>query len=190
MTLGKREQAVIGSVGALVLILILHLAIFGPQAGAVAAAKSEYDTKAATLQSLVMLTPQQKAENTLGTFNEQVGEMLARLREGITDLELEEPEAFTMPTIESIQLDPPPPPGTTPDEISNLKNQELERLIQQRKQEQIDLLLAEVEHLRSFRENPTTRMNFLGPGTRTYPGWNIPRSPRFGCCSFPFCTGI
>ncbi|MCL5270882.1 MAG: hypothetical protein M1457_10125 [bacterium] len=164
MTIGKREKIVIGAVVAIGAIFVLHMTIFRPKLQAYREAKEARDAAAGEVASFKRTNPE-----TLKTFNAETTRLLQQLTGGLQKLDLTEPDVFLVPSQADAKLELPP--NTPADKQEEVKKTQYEEFRQAKLDKQIVLVLNEIERLRGFVENPTTRMTFLGAGAT---GWAIP----------------
>ena len=163
MTIGKREQIVIGVITAIALIAILHVAIFVPSTASFKKAKDDLDDTVAKISNLQTL----RSKDALVKFNAQSDQFLKDLKQGIGDLKLDQPEEFVIPTLAEIKPDPAPAGKMANPEQA--KKDKLDAIIKEKREKQKDKLLEEIERLRGFIQDRKVQMTFLGPY-----GWNIP----------------
>lgn len=163
MSIGKREQIVIGSIVALGLIAALHFLVFAESARQLKDAKASYDGMVTKVQSLRTLND----EAVLTSYTQETKRFLDEVQTGIDKLKLQMPEAFVIPKIEEIKLELPP--STPQGELEAKKKETLDKLIAERKLKQVDLVMAEIERLQAKAQDRELKHSFLGPLS-----WNVP----------------
>jgi hypothetical protein len=183
MNIGKREQIVIGSIAAILLIVVLHMLIFAPSADRFKAAKEARDSMAQQISGLSTI-PQNSP--ILKEFEAKTNTYLGKLEEGMKRLKMDEPECFVVPKIDEVKEKPGetplpayvaptpavvggPTPTPNPDDPRHKRHLEV---LSEKLPAQLDLIMAEVAKLRDASRNRGTQLSFLGANPRF--GWNVP----------------
>jgi hypothetical protein len=144
MTIGKREQIVIGIILAIITVAVLHMTIFAQRQAALTQAKNQYDE--ASAQVAGMSKAPSKAALEAFTSGTQV--FLTQLQQGMSQFGMEERLEFEVLDREA--------PDYVPKMLSQFN-------------EQIDLVILETDRLAHSATIPEPRLSFLAPGA-----WALP----------------
>jgi hypothetical protein len=175
MRFGKREQIVLLGISTIATIALLHIMVFGPKAEEFVRVQDELN-KAKRDGSAVQLLERPAELVQLRRTTEAVQ---AGYDDLLTSLGLHRPAAFYEPTLDSVYIDPAETGNMNPRQRDAFETEEkpkrLEQLKRQRREEQIQMVFAEIRRLQERTRDSTdaqprgrTRLPFLARD------WRVP----------------
>lgn len=152
MRFGKREQIGLLGVSAILAIGLLHLMVFGPKATEFAEVQKNLDRAKKAGENVALL----EKPSDLVLFRQTTQEVMAGYDDVLTSLGLTRPTAFYEPTLLSVQLPPIDEKMAPADRealLANMAALAIAEKSKERKEEQVQLVFAEIRRLRQFAPN-------------------------------------
>jgi hypothetical protein len=144
MTIGKREQIVVGIIVAIITVAILHMTIFAQRQAALRTAQGNFAQTAGKVQQM----KQAPSTKVLVEYTSLTQTLLTQLEEGVNQLGMEKLDEFVTP-------DPKDPNFLT--------------ILLQKLNQQLDMIMRATARLAEFSASQKTRMSFLDQRQ-----WGIP----------------